>query len=371
MIESLSKTTALNEKSSLRPHYPALDGLRGLAILLVVFLHNFGFLHYFFFGWLGVDLFFVLSGFLITEILLNSLEEKNFLGRFYIRRVLRIFPVYFLTLAFCIWVIPQLTTFQMTYYRQNAGWFITFLQNWLFIFNPPQGNSTLLHFWSLAVEEQFYLFWPWIILLLRKPKRLQWFLVSLLVGVMLGRYLLWILHIENLAYDSFYTFTRIDGICVGSLIAILLKTHPDFFKKYTTAIVLSLAALNFLMYFINRNAETRLPFLAFIGYTTFAIMFGFLLHECITAGSKLIKLLFANHILRFFGRISYGLYVYHWPVYLLLTPVFNSIFLSVFGNENSRLMAASICSTMASIVISTASFYFLEKPFLKLKTRFS
>ena len=82
-----------------KPYYPALDGLRGLAILLVVVYHNFGFIDYFFFGLLGVDLFFVLSGFLITDILLRSLGQKNFLRSFYMRRVLRIFPLYYLTLV--------------------------------------------------------------------------------------------------------------------------------------------------------------------------------------------------------------------------------------------------------------------------------
>src|SRR5436190_6342563 len=89
-------------------HYPALDGLRGIAILLVVLLHNFGFMNYFFFGWLGVDLFFVLSGFLITNILLNTLGEPNFLKNFYLRRILRIFPLYYLILIICLFIIAAL-----------------------------------------------------------------------------------------------------------------------------------------------------------------------------------------------------------------------------------------------------------------------
>src|SRR5258705_5760496 len=91
-----------------RSYYPALDGLRGVAILLVVLLHNFRFMNYFFFGWLGVDLFFVLSGFLITNILMDAMGEPNFLRNFYVRRILRIFPLFYLALILFLFVVPNI-----------------------------------------------------------------------------------------------------------------------------------------------------------------------------------------------------------------------------------------------------------------------
>jgi peptidoglycan/LPS O-acetylase OafA/YrhL len=355
-----------------RPHYPALDGLRGLAILLVVFLHNFGFMRYFFFGWLGVDLFFVLSGFLITGILLDSVSKKRFLKNFYTRRALRIFPLYYLVLAICLFLVPLLRypVFDMHYYQQNGLWLAVFLQNWLYIFKQQTGSSMLLHFWSLAVEEQFYLVWPAVILFVKDPRKLLWVLISVLLAVMIGRYLLWIFHIQHLAYDSFYTFTRIDGICVGSLIAVLIRIKPDFLKNYRHIIVLVLAAVNFLMYFLNQNTSVRLPYLAFVGYTTFAVMFGFLVYEAVVGKTRIIMAIFQNAVLRFFGRISYGLYVYHWPLYLILSPFFYHMFLRILPTGQWAVFASSLTVTIIAVVVSVLSYRFFENYFLKLKNKY-
>ncbi len=248
-------------------HYPALDGLRGIAILLVVFLHNFRFMNYFFFGWLGVDLFFVLSGFLITNILLNTLDNPHFLRNFYIKRVLRIFPLYYLILVICLFILPAIPGLRvdMRYYINNQLWQWTYLQNWLYIFKKPFGSQMILHTWSLAT----------------------------------------------------------------------------------------------------------LPYLAFAGYTTFAVLFGILIHEAVTGESKLIQFLLNNRPLKFFGKISYGLYVYHWPVYILLFPLFVSV-TSKNINLSQRYFetTSAIIVTIIAIFISVLSYHFFEKPFLKLKKRY-
>ena len=96
----------MNSSAPSRQYYPALDGLRGIAIIMVVIFHNFNFTNYFFFGWLGVDLFFVLSGLLITEILIKTSGKPGFLRNFYLRRILRIFPLYYLILIICIIILP-------------------------------------------------------------------------------------------------------------------------------------------------------------------------------------------------------------------------------------------------------------------------
>ncbi|MES1198267.1 MAG: acyltransferase [Chitinophagaceae bacterium] len=359
--------------SQTRNYYPALDGLRGVAILLVVFQHNFKFM-IFFFGWLGVDLFFVLSGFLITDILLSSLGKPNFIRNFYIRRVLRIFPLYYFILIICLFFLPNIKSLSldMSYYTSNQVWQWTYLQNWLYVFKEPFGTPIILHTWSLAVEEQFYLLWPATILLIKKPKILLIIVSILLVVVSATRFILWTLHIKDLAYADLFIFTRIDGICVGCMLAIMLRFNPDLLRKYISMVVFGFAIINFGFYFLNRLYSYSLPYLAIVGYTTFAMLFGLLVYKAITNENKLIQFIFNNSILKFFGKISYGLYVYHWPVKLLFFPFFKNFFLNkiAISSQNSEVCSA-ILVTIAAVLLSVISYRYFESPFLKFKTRYA
>jgi peptidoglycan/LPS O-acetylase OafA/YrhL len=355
-----------------RSYYPALDGLRGVAILLVVLYHNFGFIKQSFFGWLGVDLFFVLSGFLITDILLKTLGQANYLRNFYLRRVLRIFPLYYLTLILFLFVIPSFTSdkIEWTYYQDNQVYFWTYLQNWLFIFRSSGNAEIMNHYWSLAVEEQFYIFWPLVVLLLKKPRYLLIFISLLLVSLILFRFVLWISEIENIAYYSLYTFTRIDGICIGCIVALLVHMNFNFIRKYTTGIVLSFALINFGFYFFNRLFDFSFPYLALVGYSTFGMMFGLLVYEAVSRETRLINFVFDIQLLKFFGRISYGLYIFHWPVYLLA----NAYLLAFFKEHMRPLMAqvsVSLLAVAIAVAISWLSFRYFESYFLKLKQRYN
>lgn len=363
----------MNAISPKQSHYPALDGLRGVAILLVVFLHNFGFMNYFFFGWLGVDLFFVLSGFLITDILLNSLGKSGFLRNFYARRILRIFPLYYVTLIICLLILPQIKSLNLnlTYYTTHQFWIWTYMQNWLFIFQEPYGSKIILHFWSLAIEEQFYLFWPIIILLVRKPKKLLIIVVTVLIIVGITRFLLWTYKIEDLAYASLYTFTRIDGICVGCMVALLLRIDWGFLKKYTTLIILFLAAINFGFYFFNTEHSFTLPYLAFVGYTTFAMLFGILVNEAVTGNSRIIKFVFENKVLKFFGKISYGFYIFHWPVYVLGFSIIQKKIAELLSLRSwYTQMISAIIVTLLALLLSIISYHFFEKFFNRMKENY-
>jgi peptidoglycan/LPS O-acetylase OafA/YrhL len=356
-----------------KKYYPALDGLRGLAILMVVIMHNFRFMNYFFFGWLGVDLFFVISGFLITDILLNTAGKPHYLRNFYMRRVIRIFPVFYVAMAVCLFVIPVFfKELNITYYRENQVYLWTYLQNWLFIFRPPYGDPILLHSWSLAVEEQFYIFWPLIILLVKDPKRLLVISCFLLLAVAITRYLIWINQIESLSYSSLYTFTRIDGICIGAMIALLFRISPSWLKKNTTWIVLLMAAINLGFYLINNSQSFSLPYRAFVGYTTFAVLFGVLLYETVMNKSPIIRFLFDNSFMRFFGKISYGFYVYHWPITLIMLPAIMSWMKEHFKwGGDLYLYLGSTIVTLVAISVSYISYRFFEKPLLQLKKKYN
>lgn len=366
-----SEKTNLVHQEKGRQYFPALDGLRGLAILLVVIYHNFGFIEkYFFFGWLGVDLFFVLSGFLITDILLKELGSRNFLRNFYIRRILRIFPLYYLCLILFLVLLPRLNTnLNLRYYTDNQGWLWAYLQNWLYIFKNPDQTNTLNHLWSLAVEEQFYLLWPLVILLVRKPRYLLFFVSFLLVIVLGLRLWIWMNQIADLAYFNLYTFTRIDGICIGATVALMQRINPGFLKKYTSVIVLFFAALNFAFFFLNRYYQFTFPYLALAGYTTFAMIFGLLVNDAVMRETKIIGSILNFSVFKFLGRISYGLYILHWPVYLLTGPYLLSW---VQGYTSGWLMnfSVSVLATLAAIAISWVSFTYFESYFLKKKDKF-
>ena len=359
-----------------RTHRPALDGMRGLAVLLVVFYHNFGFINYFFFGWLGVDLFFVLSGYLITDILLNERNKPRFLRNFYMRRVLRIFPLYYLTLFICLLILPQISApnIKLDYYVNNQAWLWSYLQNWLYIFKPDAGTNFMHHYWSLAVEEQFYLLWPPVILLLRRTKYLMLFITSVLLLVLVARCFVWIYNIEDLAYFNLYTFTRIDGICVGCMVALIKRLDDNFLATKRPYIVSAFAAFNFLFYFFNSYYHFSFPYLALIGYTTIAMLFGLLVYEGVREENRLIYWLFNLKFLKFFGKISYGFYVFHWPVYALLHPtIFEAAksFLPQVAFINTTQVLSSIVCTLAGIALSLISYYFFEIHFLRLKKYFN
>ncbi|MDZ4794276.1 MAG: acyltransferase [Bacteroidota bacterium] len=361
----------LGGQSADRHYYPALDGLRGMAILLVVVYHNFGFINVFFFGWLGVDLFFVLSGFLITDILLKTLGQKGYFRNFYIRRVLRILPLYYLCLILFLFIIPLLNSrFNVGYYTDNQVWLWTFLQNWLYIINDPDQTNTLNHLWSVAVEEQFYLVWPLVMLLIKKPKYLLIFITLILAGVVGLRLWIWTYHIADLAYFNLYTFTRVDGICIGCMVALLQRISPNFLKQRTTFIILFFAGLNFAFFFLNRKYDFSFPYLALAGYTTFAMMFGLLVNEAVTKETKLVNLLFNIPVLKFFGKISYGFYIFHWPLYLVLSPWLND-WISAFASGAVLKITVSLLATAAAIAISWFSYRYYETYFLKLKNRFT
>ncbi len=358
-------------KDSKTQHIPALDGFRGLAAILVVVFHIFEFLSkYLFFGWIGLEMFFVLSGYLITDILIKTVGRKNYLRNFYMRRILRIFPLYYLCLLIFLVIFPLLDIeLGLKYYTDNQVWLWTYMQNWLYIFKNPSSN-TLNHLWSMAVEEHFYILWPLVILLLRKPKYLLIFLFTLFALVVGLRIWVWSKHIQDFAYFNLFAFTRIDGICVGCILAISLSINKFFIKKYLLAIVMILIALNVLFIFINREFDYSLPYLGYAGYASLAVIFGLLAYFIILQESRLLNSFFNFRLFRFFGRISYGFYMFHWPIYLLLSPYLFSLLSSITNSWTTNFIT-SLITTLAGITVGWLSYKYFESFFLKMKKRYS
>jgi peptidoglycan/LPS O-acetylase OafA/YrhL len=180
---------------------------------------------------------------------------------------------------------------------------------------------------------------------------------------------LWTYQIENLAYFNLYTFSRIDGICIGSLLAVLRVVNYKAVNRYFTFIVLGLAALNFVFYFFNRQNQFSYPYLAIAGYTTFATLFGLLVNEGVEKGDTFINKLLSFQLLRFFGMISYSLYVFHWPLYLMVAPA-----LSGWSDRNISFIDpsvfVSVAATALSVFLAWLSFHVFEKRFLVIKKRF-
>lgn len=356
-----------------RRYYPALDGLRGIAIILVVLFHNFGYFAYLNYGWLGVDLFFVLSGFLITEILLDTRNTKNYFRKFYTRRTLRIFPLYYLTLVICILLLPAIKSLplNLAYYTENQAWFWLYLENWLLIFKPSGDSSALLnHFWSLAVEEQFYLLWPFVILLIKNPRHIIALCITLLVGVVLVRFYIWTHQASFPTYRVLFLFTRIDGILIGAMLALIRMTSPGFLKKNYAFLLLSLALINFAFYFINSDHHFLIPNWAIVGYSSFAVIFALIVNQAIDQKDKVLDFLLNVRLLKFLGKISYGLYIFHWPIYLLFRDSVSDWIRDTMGLEGrSMQVGASIILTLGAFTISVISYYTFEKIWRNLKEK--
>lgn len=356
-----------------KTHYPALDGLRGLAILLVVLYHNYSFIPQLNYGWLGVDLFFVLSGLLITDILLNTVDQKNYFKNFYARRVLRIFPLYYLSLLLFLIIVPMIpgSTLTQKYSSSESVWFWFYLQNWMLIFNPNPHSNMLGHFWSLAVEEQFYIIWPFLILLIKKLRLLLLLLLFLLLVMIAARTYIWIHHDHFTNYYSLFLFTRIDGLLLGSALAILQKINSTLLSKKTYLFVLILACLNFVFYFLNTNTAFSFPYWSVVGYTTFAALFALVVYEGVKGENHFIRFIFTNKILRFLGKYSYGFYIFHWPIYLLTISFFTTLSKQLpIHNDLLQLILSSTLATASGLLISLISYHFFEKYFLNMKKRF-
>jgi peptidoglycan/LPS O-acetylase OafA/YrhL len=353
-------------------HIPSLDGLRGLAIILVIAFHYYQLP----LGWSGVDLFFVLSGYLITGRLLDSLDKPDYFRRFYRNRILRIFPLYYAVLivffaGFFFFAKNETQPLLHIYYTHWKSFFL-FTENFTFIIYGMPVTAYLLHFWSLAVEEQFYLVWPSVICLLKDPNtRLKWFTaIPLLVLIIRSLFVYCQSHPDSLTFYYYNTFFRIDTLVIGALLCQLHQSKINIPVRLVNILILVSLTLLGLNYCVYRNWDSSNTFFRTIGYTLIAILCACLLHKAVQSSGSLLQHFFSLPGLRFLGKISYGLYIFHLPVWAIFQErIFNwGQTHIVQGEAAMRLLSISLCLPI-TFIISFISFRYFESFFLRLKKR--
>jgi peptidoglycan/LPS O-acetylase OafA/YrhL len=340
---------------------PALDGIRGIAILLVIIHHQLipislsG-------GFLGVDLFFVLSGFLITRLLLKEFKTSGSisLSNFYARRALRLAPALLLYLLFALILIRILNPQEFLREVKLVGLSLVYLTNWRMAFGWDYSLDPTAIIWSLSIEEQFYLLWPPVLLLLLST-RVKLFHIAaalslIVIAVGFHRASLWS---EGSELNRMYygTDTRADALFAGCLFAFLAQLRLP--TRLRSALhVMALSAVVLLAYAICTVSFTG-QFLYRGGSTLIALATGILIWSLSESQDSWLARVLAFYPLRWFGFISYSLYLWHW---LLLRNVSFYYFVGDWDGW-MRLLAA--------IAIAAGSFYLVESRVNKFKTRFS
>lgn len=361
-------------------HDPALDGLRGIAILLVLVMHT---MHFASTqpawaainavgaaGWIGVDLFFVLSGFLITRVLLDLQPARNRLAVFYGRRALRILPGYFVTLLVAVplvlWFSPPHIAALM---RDSLPWFLVFGQNFYGAWSPPgDGWLPVAQLWSLAVEEQFYLLWPLLVWGLRRQKLARMSLA--LAAVAVACKLVMVLIDAPLQAPYVLPFTRMDCLTAGAFLAVRQRASPQENSAWPLRLLPWLAAaLMTLTLIANRDGWPRsIGIMAICTSLTPWIFMG-VLHSVLgaSAHSPLRRALSVRPLL-FFGRHSYALYLVH-PAGIILQSQWLPHMNTLWPGNAGRLLPMAL-AWLVAIALALLMDRCVDQPLRGLRRHF-
>ena len=375
-------------------YYVALDGLRAIAVIMVFFQH-YGAGHAFIFGWgwTGVDIFFVMSGFLITGILYDSQAKIHRYRDFYIRRTLRIFPLYYF-----VWGLVLLLT-PLAHWQWNFRWalwpaYVGNYARFFFLHQPgdPYRFDKLTfgapvsswfgypvhlyigHFWSLCVEEQFYLIWPFVVYWVRKRETLIKICMAVIIFSPIVRAVLSeALSSQFLRMELFYRSlpTRCDALLIGGLVALMLRGPEEAVLRRLRRPLLVASCVLFVALYLASTKVLSLSFegsasnwIGVFGFTLIDVFAAALILECIHPGSRFGTLM-SWKPLRALGIVSYGFYVYHDLLH---------DFYSDWAHRLSARYAYTLTLLIAfagTLIIAALSYRLLEKPLLGLKDRFA
>ncbi len=374
----------VNSSAISRQHVPALDGLRGLAILLVM-LHHFesvlpggnkvadiikGVIYA---GWSGVDLFFVLSGFLITGILIDTKRTTNYFSSFYARRILRIFPLYYSVLTVIVVlarIFYQPWMDNVMAIRPDHIYYFLYLDNWLVLLHDTWHANIIGHFWSLAVEEQFYLIWPMCVWLV--PERHLAKLAVCGCGfALLFRFVLVSAYGPSPAI-ILNTFARMDALLAGACCAMVVRRgHLMYHVRpwLLPAIILALVSVLWIDLF---HGETRSlgSYTQTVGYSFWALGYAALLLRLVSdqGGQSILQKICRVTWLRAMGKYSYGLYTFHVPILMVYSLLFGPVL--KLGVNPWTSIVFFVFLFVISFVVAKMSYELFEQRFLRMKNRF-
>jgi peptidoglycan/LPS O-acetylase OafA/YrhL len=365
-----------------RTHYRPLDGLRGIAILAVFGYHYAGGLVsradtvglkalgvVFGLGWSGVDLFFVLSGFLITGILFDTQNDAHYFKNFYARRALRIVPVYYFGL-FVLLLFARWTQFHWGPPRALLFLYLTYPGTLLW---PALVHISpviqISHTWSLCVEEQFYLIWPWVIVRLRTPNRILSACGVAILAALALRVGIQVAGVSERLWCYTFLFCRMDELAFGAAIAVAMRGPWQAWLRRAAPLGLVAGTLAIsTMCWWRHSLDHSDAVIGTVGYTILGILFGSVLILCLQPGSWVSRLS-STDFLRVFGKYSYGFYLYHFPLLSVLGPMRTFFVARTHSYALGGVIHLSLC-LLVNLLVAVASFHWIESPILRWKDRF-
>jgi peptidoglycan/LPS O-acetylase OafA/YrhL len=383
-------TPSVTSTAAARPHLPALDGLRGIAILLVMAFHFtstgatvargdasvgdrvlYGVAGA---GWIGVDLFFVLSGFLITGILLDAKGSASFLRNFYARRVLRIFPLYYAFLALLLIIVPLAAGARFDAPFLDQVWYWLYLPNVRAAVSPSIHENLFHnaagHLWSLAIEEQFYLIWPFCVIALARRR------LAILCGLMIAGALATRIALHLLGTSAYAVMpARADALAMGALVALAVRSHSGTRWARSLALPAAAAASLVVTAIAVRGSGLHIGdvWTQTAGLSALAALFAAVVFGASRADVRALASVLGWRPLCSIGKYSYGIYILHQPLIVLAAWRIDAAggMPAVLGLQAPAVLALALAAGAAAYAAAWLSWHVYESRFLRLKARFA